>query len=213
MLYSFGRKIHSLRSGPALALGWLLLVCLALVSCRGSQNKPPPHSASPAHGPFHSSKIYQSDPLPRLLAGDYHEGRTTLGELKSLGDFGLGTFDDYRGGEMLMLGGVIYSIPEPETSSVVTDLKIKTPFAMVTRIRPTQTLKLRQVEDYPALQKLLDQQLDPQKTYAISVEGVFQELKVQAVQPPIEASLPFERLSQSKAEFHGVPAKFAGFRF
>jgi len=160
-----------------------------------------------------SQVIYQSDPLSRLLAGGYHNGLTTLGELKALGDFGLGTFDDYRGGEMLILGGVIFSIPNPETSVPVSDTKLKTPFAMVTRFRPTQEVKLKQVEDYPALQKLLDSHFDPQKTYAISVEGVFHNLKVQAVRPPTEIGLPFEKISHAKAEFSDVSARFAGFRF
>lgn len=156
--------------------------------------------------------IYQTDPLQRLLAGGYHNGQSNLGEVKKLGDFGLGTFDDYKGGEMLILGGLIYSIPNPDNSFLVEDLSLKTPFAMTTKFLPTHHIQIKQIADYTALQKLLDEHFSPEKNYAILIRGLFHSLKVQAVEAPQEAGLPFEKIGQQKAELQDVSAELFGFR-
>jgi len=160
----------------------------------------------------HVSTLYQTSSIQGLLRGDYRSGKATVGQLKRLGNYGLGTFVNYQGGEMLMLGQEMYSIPHPQGASLVTDAAIDSPFAMVTAFHPDKKIRVQDVTDYASLRKLLDAYLDPQKNYAILIEGALDGLKVQCAQPPHRPGLPFAEIQQDQAEFQNVSARLFGFR-
>lgn len=185
----------------------VLFVCL-ITCAAGCAARPAPLATRAVN----TGILYQTDPLSRLLEGGYSGGRTTLGELVKLGDFGVGTFSGYRGGEMWMLAGRVFSIPNPTTSVQVQDLATKIPFAMVTQFQPTQRLKIDALEDFEALQSLLNRYLDPKKNYAILIDGKFQDLDVQCVQPPGKPGLPFAEIAQTKAKLTDASAKLVGFK-
>ena len=73
--------------------------------------------------------IYQTSTITALLEGVY-DGNTTFNELKSHGNFGLGTFNNLDG-EMTAIDGKFYQIKSDGKVYPVDDLQ-KTPFAVVT---------------------------------------------------------------------------------
>lgn len=146
------------------------------------------------------------------MDGDYSGGRTTLGQLKSLGDFGLGTFSDFRGGEMLIFEGLVYSISHPRAVALAEDPELRIPFAMTTRFQAPDAGEELTAETYADLQNILNRRFDPEKNYAVSVAGNFRSLEVQCVQPPGRPGLPFAQLKQQKAVLETVAAQLVGFR-
>lgn len=184
----------------------IALFAFLLLNFSACQGHPPPRVARP------NQIIYQTDPLARLLDGDYSGGRTTLGELEQLGNFGLGTFSGYQGGEMMIFQGVVRSIPHPSGSVIVKDPSIRIPFAVATRFQPRKSIKLKDVADYAELRARLETLLDPSKNYAILVEGNFRDLRVQCVQPPGKPGLAFAEVAQEPAQLKDVRAKFVGFK-
>ena len=72
---------------------------------------------------------FQVSTLSALNAGVF-DGATTLAELKSHGDFGLGTFEGLDG-EMVVLNGKFYQIKTDGVAYPVPD-NSKTPFSTVT---------------------------------------------------------------------------------
>ena len=63
-----------------------------------------------------------------------NEGEMTVGQLKTHGDFGLGTFDDLDG-EMIELDGKVYRVGSDGQAHSVADSE-RTPFATVSFFHP-----------------------------------------------------------------------------
>ena len=59
-----------------------------------------------------SGRVYLCAPVNALVEGIYEE-KIPFSEIKKYGDFGLGTFD-HLDGEMIMLDGRIFQIPEQQ---------------------------------------------------------------------------------------------------
>src|SRR5262245_7741291 len=80
--------------------------------------------------------LYQTGQLARLLEGGFYANNMKFCDVLRYGNFCLGTFNGFRGGEMLLAGGQVFAIPNPRSSGVVTDFNVDTPFAMVTDFDP-----------------------------------------------------------------------------
>jgi acetolactate decarboxylase len=159
-----------------------------------------------------STVLYQTHPLSPLLEGNYDGGNITLDNLLRYGNFGIGTFSGFNGGEMLVVGGAIYSMPQPTTANLIRDLQIETPFAMITNFKPSSSTSITDVKDYETFKERLESQLNPEKHYAVLVQGKFKKLEVQCVQPPHQPGLLFEKISQSPASFSDCEGILVGFR-
>ncbi len=89
-----------------------------------------------------SDTITQVSTIDALLAGVY-DGHLTLAELRTYGDFGLGTFDRLEG-EMILLDGVFYQV-KCDGRVYLPPLSTRTPFAAVTWF----TVDYRETVDHP----------------------------------------------------------------
>lgn len=124
--------------------------------------------------------IYQVALLQSLAQGHF-DGITTVGELKTHGDTGIGTFEGVNG-EMIVLDGVIYqavwdgSIALPEDSETI-------PFCNVTFFEPDIILSLSDIPDMDALQDQLNRVVNENGAnlfYVVKISGEFSRIKARS---------------------------------
>ena len=92
--------------------------------------------------------------LLQSLAQGYFGGTVTAGQLRTLGDTGIGTFEGLNG-EMIVLNGTIYQALGSGKVVVVPDKEI-IPFANVTFFDKDISVKLLDIADKAALEKVLN---------------------------------------------------------
>ena len=97
-----------------------------------------------------SDAIFQISTIDALLAGELG-GSLSFADLKSQGDFGVGTFDGANG-EMVFFQDTFYQITDDGVvRSVVPEMT--TPFAAVKHFSADLTFELGAISDLSALQK------------------------------------------------------------
>lgn len=123
--------------------------------------------------------ITQVSTIDALMTGVY-DGPTTLGELRTKGDFGLGTFAALDG-EMVFLDGVFYQVtsagdvrrPGPD---------IRTPFAAVTFFAADRTMPLAPGTDLKSFTSNTQGNFPTRNSfYAVKVTGTFKMVKTRSV--------------------------------
>ena len=92
--------------------------------------------------------------LLQSLAQGYFGGTMTVGELRALGDTGIGTFEGVNG-EMIVLDGTVYQALG-NGQVIVADDKTFVPFANVTFFDKDIPVELKDIKDKAALEKALD---------------------------------------------------------
>jgi len=156
------------------------------------------------------SYLYQSAPLNALLEGVY-EGNVNVGQLKTHGDFGIGTFDGLDG-EMVVLDGHFYQIDANGQVREVDDSE-QTPFACVTFFQPILPEPIINCPSYAQLQKMLAAiLLSPNMLYGLRIDGVFASIHTRSV-PKSENFVPLVQITRNQPEFHytNVRGSIAGF--
>lgn len=145
-----------------------MLIALALTICfSGCTQSTPTHC------------VYQTSTFSALAEGVY-DGDTTVGELLTHGDFGIGTFNALDG-EMIVLNGEVFQAQATGRVKRV-DSATKTPFAAVTYFSPDITFTAEGAIDFATLQKQIDAQLPhANPLYAIRIHGDFDYVKTRAV--------------------------------
>lgn len=159
------------------------------------------------------STVFQFSTLPAFSLGLY-DGEMTFWELLKHGDFGIGTFHALDG-ELVILNGKAWRMRADGRVSPV-EPKTTTPFAVITRFTPDQTLKVTGPLEYPALQQRLSQILPTINTaYAIEISGTFSRLKVRSVPAQSKPYRPLGEVvkTQSVWEWKNVRGTLVGFRF
>lgn len=155
--------------------------------------------------------LYQVSTLAALLDGQY-DGETTLGELRTHGDFGIGTFEGLDG-EMILLDGVFYQARADGKVLRPAD-NVRTPFACVTRFDADHRIELAEGLDFEGLRKLIDDRFATAgMPFAIRVTGTFKQVRVRSV--PAQAK-PYPRLSevvkhQPVFDYENVEGTLVGF--
>jgi len=156
--------------------------------------------------------LMQVSTIDALLAGAY-DGQMTLGELKTHGNFGLGTFDALDG-EMIALDGEIWKAKSDGTVRVMPD-SAATPFAAVINFDADQTATLSDPLTDEALQGKVDQ-LAPNKNLflAVRVDGTFPTMKVRSVPKQNKPYPPLSDVVKHQAvfEYTNVTGTVVGFR-
>lgn len=110
-----------------------IIVVILSASC---QDKPTKNSLKQTSD---SDQIWHYSILDAMRRGVY-EGTYTVKELKTHGDFGLGTFN-HLNGELVALDGVIYRIPPSGEVEVAPDTMIS-PFTSLSFFSADKTLTL-----------------------------------------------------------------------
>lgn len=130
-------------------------------------------------GRLFAADLYQVSTIGALSAGLY-EGRERFASLARHGDFGLGTFANLDG-EMVAVDGAFYQARSDGTVHRVAPAE-KTPFAQVVFF--SGALDLGRVDGltFEALKTTLAGRLpDPDKFYAVRVDGLFPAITVRSV--------------------------------
>ncbi len=166
------------------------------------------------NGPNSSSNgrntIYLSTPVNALVEGIYEEN-IAFSEIKSHGDFGLGTFNDLDG-EMVMLDGVVYQINSEGRVSVIGDEAL-TPFACVTFYRPVSHDSIDCDMNYDAFIKMLYNLIPSTNLfYAIRIEGRFAHIRTRSV-PRQDCYRPIVEVTRDQPifDFSDIEGTIAGF--
>lgn len=106
-------------------------------------------------------------------------GSTTLSQLKSFGDMGIGTFDRQEG-ELILINGDFYRI------TFTGDVKIPsatntTPYAVVTRFEPNVDRSIPGPMTLQQLERHLDQLVPNRETYCVFyIRGNFRNLRARS---------------------------------
>jgi acetolactate decarboxylase len=155
--------------------------------------------------------LFQSSTISALLKG-YYDGNMTFKELKTHGDFGIGTVNDLDG-EMVAVDGKFYQIKSDGKVYLVTD-DMKTPFAVTTFFVSSQTIGLTESLNYEQLTKYLNGLLDTKNIfYAIKISGEFEHVKTRSVPKQAKPYVPLSEVvkKQSVFEFNSVKGTIVGF--
>ncbi|VVC75399.1 Alpha-acetolactate decarboxylase [Aquicella siphonis] len=147
-------------------------------------------SCSVYAGPIHEIRLaapavslFQLGNASALFSGAI-EGEITYRQLKTKGDFGLGTFNGIRG-EMVALDGNFYKIGQKgETIPVNPDWK--TPFVELVTFSQNKAVHFDMVRDYVVLKQSISSKLENKNIpYAIKVTGIFKFLKLRSRSPRV----------------------------
>ncbi len=136
-------------------------------------------SAAPAHTKNRET-IYQIALLQSLAMG-YFDGSISVKDLKTYGDTGIGTFEGLNG-EMIVLDGVVYRANQDCEINVMAD-KETVPFSNVTFFDKDFSVKLSNVHDKAALEKILNETLDKNgrnSFYMVKISGDFNEILIRS---------------------------------
>src|SRR5262245_14168265 len=155
------------------------------------------HALSEALGLDHAT-LFQVSTTGALVQGVY-KGAVTIGELKSHGDFGLGTFEGLDG-EMVAVDGQFYQVhsdggvTEPADAALV-------PFAVVTTFQPRHRVALI---DFTSVDELTAQ-LDTHRRsdnlfFAVRLDGRFAEMHTR-VACKAEAGTRLDQATAHQAAF------------
>lgn len=164
----------------------ILLLSLALAGCATTSQE--------------TDTLHQVSVLNALLLGEY-DGIISVGELKALGDTGIGTFDTLEG-EMILLDGTVYQAKADGTVVRVGD-EVLVPFAMAVQFEADiHDGSLSSMADINALKAALDQTIartsnDFNRFYAAIISGSFSSIRVRSVPGQTK---PYPRLSAIAAE-------------
>jgi acetolactate decarboxylase len=134
-------------------------------------------------------EIYQTSLMSALIAGVY-EGTTTIEELRSHGDFGLGTFNQLDG-ELIAFDSEVFQLKSDGSANRARDDQ-KTPFAVMTFFKPEIELPLEHMMNREQLHQLIDQLVPSNNLFcAIRIEGEFSFVRTRTVPKQVR---PYRRM-------------------
>jgi acetolactate decarboxylase len=145
--------------------------------------------------------MYQVSLLQSLLYGDY-QGSVTVGELKTHGNTGIGTFHRLNG-ELIMLEGEVYRAAGDGNVQTVTDEET-VPFAVVAYVDGGEAKSLREIPDYDALCKVLDDAVKEKginRFYMMRIDGMLRQVNVRSVRAQEEPYLPLTEVMRQDQTF------------
>jgi len=139
-----------------------------------------------AHHP--DSVIYQTSLMSALLSGVY-EGSTTIADLLTHGDFGLGTFNELDG-ELIAFSSEVYQL-RADGSARKARADQKTPFAVMTWFRPQYRKTFDQPVSRQQLHDVINRQIPSDNLFcALHIDGHFRHAHTRTVPrqtPPYRA--------------------------
>jgi len=122
--------------------------------------------------------IFQVSTTGALVQGVY-QGCTRVGDLKTHGDFGLGTYEGLDG-ELLMLEGHCFRTTAEGVTGEVNDDRL-VPFAVITRFEADRKERLSDIESLTSLERKMDAFRSSENIFTgIQLDGVFDKLDLRA---------------------------------
>ncbi len=156
--------------------------------------------------------LYQVSTLGALQQGLYQPA-LSIGELKTHGDFGLGTYEGLDG-EMVVTDNVVFQVPFSGRAGVARAGQ-QTPFAAVTFFEADKRFRVTRPVDLEGLGAAVDRRLDSVNYfYAVKVTGRFTALQTRSV---AKQSRPYQPLSAAVAgqrtfDFANIKGTLVGLR-
>lgn len=154
--------------------------------------------------------VFQTSTVNALMEG-VSTGDMTMGELKTHGDFGLGTFDGLDG-EMIELDGKVFQVRADGHAHPVED-SARTPFATVSFFKADESARVDRPCDQPAMLAAVAAMLPSQNIFhAVRIEGRFAYVKTRAVAKQ-DKSVGLEDAARGEPifEFRDVEGTVVGF--
>ena len=154
--------------------------------------------------------LFQVSTIDALLQGVL-DGFFTFEDLKTHGDFGIGTFDSLDG-EMIALDGDYYQVKADGVAYPVQS-NMTSPFSTVTYFQVDQTVAVKNASNFTELSRQLDEELPSRNAfYAVRIDGTFPYIKTRSVP---KQDKPYPRLAdavknQSVFEFHNATGTVVG---
>ena len=143
--------------------------------------------------------LYQSTPLAYLQAGNYNTS-ITVEQFKSIGNFGIGTFDGFDG-EAVLLNGVVYQINGTGKIVIPPDQK-KLLFGSCMLFDVERRFTMRNVPSYAGFQQSLQSYFSTNHLIrAIQVEGTFNSIRVRCTEKQTPPYKPFTEASRPSKEY------------
>lgn len=122
--------------------------------------------------------LFQVGTVPGLLQGIY-DGDIDFKTLELHGDIGLGTFNGVNG-EMIALDGKFYRADEKGQITLV-DPNALTPFAVITKFKPTTSFTLEHIKDINELHTKIDEVIHTQNIfYMIRIDADVEWIKLRS---------------------------------
>ena len=122
--------------------------------------------------------IFQVSTTGALVQGVY-QGCTRVGDLKTHGDFGLGTYEDLDG-ELVMLDGHCFRTTAEGVTREVNDDRL-VPFAVITRFKADRKEHLSDIDSLTSLERKMDAFRSSENIFTgIQLDGVFDKLELRA---------------------------------
>jgi acetolactate decarboxylase len=155
------------------------------------------HALSEALGLDHAT-LFQVSTSGALVQGVY-KGAVTIGELKSHGDFGLGTFEGLDG-EMVALDGRFYQVHSDGRVTQPAD-SAPVPFAVVTAFHAQHRVALADFTSFDELTAQLDEHRRSDNLFfAVRLDGRFAEMHTR-VACKAEEGTRLDQATAHQAEF------------
>ncbi len=126
--------------------------------------------------------IHQVSLMQSFMHGEY-DGVITVGELKSYGDTGLGTFEGVNG-EMIVLDGVVYQASADGSINIMEDNET-VPFSTVTPFDEDEKIPEISATSFEDLTAKLDKEIAKYGTnnmYVAKIQGNFSNITVRSVE-------------------------------
>ncbi|MEX3010807.1 acetolactate decarboxylase [Hoeflea sp. TYP-13] len=167
------------------------------------------HALSEALGLEHHS-LFQVSTSGAVVKGVF-KGCTSVGDLKSHGDFGLGTFEDLDG-ELVMLDGLCYQAGAGGVAAMAEDSWL-VPFATATRFSADRTAVFDGIDTLETLQEKLDGLRPSQNIFAgLRIDGLFDRIDMRAACKAQPGEGLVEATShQSEFGFDNIEGTLVGF--
>jgi len=157
--------------------------------------------------------IYQYSTSGAFMSGAY-DGQLTIKELKTHGNFGLGTVNGIDG-ELIVIDGAAY-LAKADGKIVRAYNRSEVPFAVVDFFRSSTEAVHYNSLDYKALIEYLDLLMpDKNSIYAIKVEGDFSSVKARSFEKQGKPYKEFSEAAKTQKvfEFTDVKGTLVGFYF
>ena len=126
--------------------------------------------------------MYQVSLMQAFMHGEYG-GVITVGDFKTHGDIGLGTFEGVNG-EMIVLDGVVYQAAADGSINVMPDNET-IPFATITNFDEDAKITNITAKNFDDLTSQLDKEIGKYSTnnmYVIKIKGDFSNITVRSVE-------------------------------
>ena len=152
----------------------LVLIGVIAVSAVGAQDSLLPND--------NDDSMYQISLMQAFMHGEY-DGVITVGDFKSHGDIGLGTFDGANG-EMIILDGVVYQAAADGSINVMPDNET-IPFGAITKFDEDGKIDNISAKNFDNLTSRLDKEIAEygvNNMYVIKIKGNFSNITVRSVE-------------------------------